>query len=176
MVSELSEVTIEPLRSGHGALLFDVLQADAIYEFLDERRPESVEQLEQRHAFMLDPDSPPDDQRWLNWMVTERGDLGSAVVGTVQATVMLDSSTAVIAYIISPERWGHGVASAAVRLMLDELDGVASARAYIDPANRRSAALVERLGFTPTADSPNDDGDLVFERSLVDWPVKSLQG
>ncbi len=45
MVSELSEVTIEPLRSGHGALLFDVLQADAIYEFLDERRPESVEQL-----------------------------------------------------------------------------------------------------------------------------------
>lgn len=169
MTSERPDVAIEPLRSGHGALLFDVLQAEAIYEFLDERRPESVEQLEKRHAFMLDPESPPADQRWLNWLVTERRHTGSAVVGTVQATVLVDSSIAVIAYIISPERWGQGVASAAVRLMLDELDGVDRARAYIHPDNRRSVALVERLGFTPTDDSPNDDGDLVFERSLADW-------
>jgi len=173
-------VTIEPLRSGHGALLFDVLRADSVYEFIDERPPESVAQLERRHAYMLDPDSPPDDQRWLNWLVVEhrpeaeRSPDRRRVVGTVQATIHLhghlDDRMAVVAYILAPDRWGRGIASQAVKLMLEKLindHGVSLARANIDGGNRRSIALVDRLGFKPSDQSPDRDGSLVYDLLLT---------
>ncbi len=168
--SELS-VSIEPLRSGHAALLFELLRDEAIYEFLDELRPESVQQLEQRHAFMLNPDSAPPDERWLNWLVVANSTSWQPrrqVVGTVQATIHLDKRQVVVAYIIAPHYWGRGIATRAVELMLDELvkdHPVKSAQAYIDPANRRSIALVERLGFVVSEDSPDRDGNVVYERS-----------
>ncbi len=166
-------VTIEPLRTGHGPQMFEVLRDEAVYEYLDEPRPESIEQVEKRHAFMLDPDSPPADERWLNWLINERQSGRSVVVGTVQATVNLPERSAVIAYILSPNHWGRGIASAAVKLMLVELiddHDVQTVQAFIDPANQRSIDLVERLGFAPAQESPDDEGNLVYERVLITDP------
>jgi RimJ/RimL family protein N-acetyltransferase len=59
------------------------------------------------------------------------------------------------AYHLHPEYWGRGLMLEASRLALSWLssrDGCVAADAFIEPANLRSVALAERLGFVRTGE------------------------
>lgn len=170
-MTDSASCDLSPLRVEDADELFPLLQDDRIYEYLDQPAPDSLENLRDRHAFMLDPGSSPPGELWLNWLVNVGEDRSSA--GTVQATVDVESNTAEIAYVLSPTFWGLGIASAAVRLMLVELaekHGVQTFVASIDPRNARSLALATRLGFVATARPQDDttnklaDGDVIMQR------------
>jgi RimJ/RimL family protein N-acetyltransferase len=76
-----------------------------------------------------------------------------------------------LGWLVDEEHEGRGYATEAARTLRDwaaqalRLDGLAS---YVDPENRRSAAVAERLGATLDSDAPKQDpGDLVY-RHLAD--------
>ena len=65
---------------------------------------------------------------------------------------MYPSRRAAIAYVLASRFWGQGFATAAVELMIAELQaryGVRSISAVLRRTNERSRRLLERLGFEP---------------------------
>ena len=71
------------------------------------------------------------------------------VAGYVQATVH-GNGRAALAYVLGSRFWGRGIATRAVRAMIDELrarHGVKDCIAIIKSRNARSSRLLQRLGF-----------------------------
>ena len=129
-----------------------MLQDPAIYAFLDEAAPASLEALEARYARMAARESPDGTQRWLNWVISEED---GPPCGYVQATV-LQEGRAWIAYVLAPDRWGRGLATRATGAMIDYLEGtlgVVRCMASVDAGNARSIALLERLAFQAAPES-----------------------
>lgn len=124
----------------------------------------SLEGMRTRVARVLAGPGANAAETWLNRTIR----LDGVIVGRVEAT--LHGGIAEIAYLLDPARWGHGYATEAVRRLLVELEGmgVVEAWAVVDPGNRRSIALLQRLGFV--AAEPKlplvtmDPGDLAFVR------------
>ena len=147
---------LEPLERRHASELFGPLSDASIYDFIPRDSPQSEEKLAERFARLEAGRSPDSKQLWLNYAV--RLMEGSACIGKVQATVEADSAD--IAYLFSPRYWGRGYAAEAVRALIGHLfaaHGVRVVRAATDTRNTRSAALLERLGFTRTG--RKDDAD-----------------
>lgn len=75
-----------------------------------------------------------------------------------------------IAYLLHPDSWGKGIAKQAVSQMMEILrrdHGISTYWASIDPRNKKSIALIERLKFQATISrEPLVEGDLVFELFL----------
>lgn len=139
--------TMEERRVAHAAELFEVLRDPRLYEFLDEAPPKSVEELAEKLARSEHRKSPDGKEHWLNWVV--RGECG-AIVGYVQATVEENKDTN-IAYVFSRAVQGQGIATAAVRSMIEMV--VAEYQPTIlfivaDEGNLPSLRLAGRLGFT----------------------------
>lgn len=82
-------------------------------------------------------------------------------IGYVQATVEHSAATleANIAWVMSPDFQGRGLATEAARAMLDWLTarGVGQFAAYIHPAHAASQAVARELGLRPT--SVVEDGE-----------------
>jgi [ribosomal protein S5]-alanine N-acetyltransferase len=139
--------TLEPQVEAHAAAMFLVLSDPAIYEY-EGVPPPSVEKLADGFRRRESRVSPDGREQWLNWVVRlPSGELA----GYVQATVYGNDS-ACVGYEFSSKHWGQGIASAAVRCMLDELRGayaVGKLAAVLKAANRRSETLLFRLGFGP---------------------------
>lgn len=144
----LMTVTIEPQTQDHASGLFDALQDERIYQFLDDGPSVSVQALHDRIG-RLQAGAPADSgEAWLNWTVFEHG----AIVGYTQATIY-DTGTASLAFVLSPQVWGKSVAYAASNLTLVELKNrpdVSEIVADTEVENLRSQALLERLGFRRT--------------------------
>jgi ribosomal-protein-alanine N-acetyltransferase len=142
-----ARLRLEPLAPRHASALFDGLQAAALYEFIADVAPASVDTLRQRYARLALTHSPDGLERWLNWALYCEAD--GRYIGYVQAT--LDASRrAHIAYVLFPERWGNGYASEGVACMIEHLQRAYEpneVRATVDIRNRRSIALLERLHF-----------------------------
>ena len=139
-------VTLEPRTAAHAEALFAVLAEPALYEFIEEDPPASVELLRERFARSESRRSPDGSQQWLNWVVRDEA-LNAA--GYVQATVAADLQTH-IAYVFGSAFWGQGIASAAVAQMLAIVAaefGVTTFFAVAERKNGRSVRLAERLGF-----------------------------
>ena len=139
-------VTLEPRTAAHAEALFAVLAEPALYEFIEEDPPASIEVLRQRFARSESRRSPDGSQQWLNWVVRDEA---LNVAGQVQATVAADLQTH-IAYVFGSAFWGRGIASAAVAQMLDIVAaefGVTTFFVVAERNNGRSVRLAERLGF-----------------------------
>ena len=143
-------VTLEPRTAAHAEEMFAVLAEPALYEFIEEDPPASIEALRQRFARSESRRSPDGSQRWLNWVVRDEA---LSVAGQVQATVAADLQTH-IAYVFGSAFWGRGIAAAAVTQMLDIVAaefGVSTFFVVAERNNGRSVRLAERLGFAEVA-------------------------
>ena len=85
-----------------------------------------------------------------------------------------------IGYTVAPRFARQGYASEAVAGLLVRLaqDGVAQARAEVEPENVASVRLLEKLGFQPAGIT--EDGELLFTFALAEAgnpdPAKPMQG
>lgn len=139
---------LEERRVAHAAELFEVLRDPSLYAFLDEAPPESVEALAQKLARSESRRSPDGREHWLNWVV--RAESG-AIAGYVQSTV--DENLEVnVAYVFAPAFQGGGIATAAVRQMMEIVASEHPGAVFVvvaEAANERSLRLARRLGFAP---------------------------
>ena len=153
-------MTLEPRSVAHAEELFPVLAETALYEFLDEEPPESIEALQQKLARSESRRSPDGSERWLNWVVR---DASGCVAGYVQATIAANRETNV-AYAIGKSFWGRGIASEAVAQMLAIVAtefGIKRFFIVAERENRRSIRLAERLGFSEV------QSELATQRGVV---------
>lgn len=144
------ELVLEPLVAAHAEAMFEMLGDPALYRYLDEPAPPSVDQLRRLYTRLEARLSPDGSQVWLNWVVRRPG---LPPLGYVQATVMLNY-TAWVGYVFSAQHWGRGYATQAGRAMLEHLAsgyGVQRFLASVEAANLRSIRLLQRLGFHEAA-------------------------
>ncbi len=139
-------LTLVPQIAAHADAMFELLNDTAVYTHLDDSPPASAAALRERFERLESRASADGRQQWLNWVV--RLDSG-AIAGFVQATVCADG-LAWVAFVLGQAFWGQGHAHRATGTMLNELSthyGVSHCMATADQANRRSLALLARLGF-----------------------------
>ena len=148
---------LEPLRTGHARELAPVLDDPALHAFTG-GAPSTEDELRQRFARQSIGRSPDGAQAWLNWVVRDRATHDA--VGTLQATVDSDGSTAELAWVIATSRQGEGLATEAATAARDWLrrQRVEAFVAHIHSDYAASAAIARRLGLQPT--QPRDDGEI----------------
>ena len=155
IILRTQRLQLEPLQEGHAPLLFAGLSDEALYWFISEPRPGSVEALATRFRRLSTRRSPDGRDAWLNWAAWS--ELEQRWVGWLQATVQPDA-TAMLAYILFRDAWGRGFAREAVEGVVGHLRdawAVRIVRATVDTRNQRSVALLEALGFVRGAVTPN---------------------
>lgn len=142
---------LEPMRPPHAPALFPVISDPALYTWIDQGPPASVERLEAVYRQVEGRRSPDGSELWLNWVLFPDPAPASppAPLGFVQASVAADGR-AWVAYVLGRSTWGQGYAAEAVAAMLQHLFGtvgVRQAMAMVEQDNARSIALLQRLGF-----------------------------
>jgi RimJ/RimL family protein N-acetyltransferase len=148
---------LEPLVTAHAPALYPLLQDSALYTFIPQEPPDSVEALTARYRMQSTRRSPDGTEIWLNWALRLRA--SDDCVGTLQATVQADS-TAFLAYMIFPTFQHRGYAKEGCLCMLEHLRDDYKVRrvvAEIDTRNAVSIGLVESLGFVRAALHPEAD-------------------
>jgi RimJ/RimL family protein N-acetyltransferase len=144
-VLEGGVVRLEPQLEAHADALFELLLDPALYAHENEP-PASLQWLRERFRRLESRESADGAEQWLNWAVFA---LPATPVGYVQATVY-PTGRADIAYVFGSRFWGRGLATAAVELMVAELQaryGVKTLTAALKRTNAPSLRLLERLGF-----------------------------
>ena len=140
-------LTLEPQVAAHAPAMFDVLADPALYAY-EHAAPASRAWLEERFRRLESRQSADGSEQWLNWVIRLRS---GELIGYVQGTIYADGSAAV-AYVLGSAHWGRGLATGAVRAMLEELADhyqVHTFMAVLKAANVRSRRLLEKLGFRP---------------------------
>ena len=96
-----------------------LLSAAQIYEHIDDKPPTSADALRERYGNLVKQVSPDGKEIWLNWIV--RTGTPGAAIGYVQATIRKETNIALVAYVLSPNHLGKGLACEAVTQMIDKL-------------------------------------------------------
>jgi [ribosomal protein S5]-alanine N-acetyltransferase len=162
-------LVLEPRVAAHADALYPLLADPRQREFHDDD-PVSLEALRERFRKGESRRSPDGRQQWLNWALVLRGGDANAI-GFVQATVREDHR-AWVAYAVATALWGQGLATEAVRAMIEHLishHDVTQCMATVDQRNQRSWRLLERLGFVradaaQTAEMEIQAGDWLYLR------------
>ncbi|TFD03647.1 MULTISPECIES: GNAT family N-acetyltransferase [unclassified Cryobacterium] len=153
---------LEPLSVEHAPSMIEVLADPALYEYTGGEIP-SLTVLEKRYAAQAVGHSDDGSQWWLNWVVTQL-DSGKPV-GFVQATVEDDGSSLVadIAWVISPDWQGQGIASEAAQAMIAWLrsNEVCRLTAHIHPDHQASMKVAQNQALHAT--SSKKDGETRWE-------------
>lgn len=148
----------EPLVAGHAARLLPELRNAALYRFIPQDPPDDVETLTARFERLEhEPHSPDGSELWLNWAMRQR--TTGAFVGTLEASVVPESS-AEIAYFVFEPHQRTGYAKEGVSVLIDHLFGqyqIEVVVAEIDTRNVPSISLVKSLGFECVALRANAD-------------------
>ena len=142
-----TRVHLEPMRERHAAALFPVLADPALYRWIDQGPPASVERLREVYRRIECRRSPDGQETWLNWALFAINQPGP--LGFVQASLLPDGH-AWVAYVLGQSAWGHGYAAEAVQALLGHLFGslgACQAMATVEQDNTRSIALLQRLRF-----------------------------
>ena len=148
---------LEPLHPEHAPALFDGLSDPALYRFIPDRPPVSPAELSMRLAQPESGRSPDGADIWCSWMIRRDG----TCVGTVQATIEQagdqagdqagrEPATGLVGIMVFPPFWRRGIATEALRCLLDclfERYGCHVAAALVDTRNDPSLGLFARLGF-----------------------------
>lgn len=140
-------LVLEPRLAAHADALYPIL-ADARQREYHDDDPVSPGALRERFRKGESRRSPDGREQWLNWALLLR-EGGTNAIGFVQATVQEDYR-AWVAYQVATALWGQGLATEAVRAMLEHLAShysVTQCMATADQRNQRSWRLLERLGF-----------------------------
>ena len=144
---ETPRLTLEPLIAEHASVLLAALSDPRIYRFIPQEPPTDfdLERLHQRYAKLETRSSQDNGEAWLNWAIKYE----FVYLGRVEASVQLESKTASIAYLLSPDYWGQGFALETVKTILNHLErrGVVEVQAWVDSRNAASMKLLERLDF-----------------------------
>ncbi|QOD43694.1 GNAT family N-acetyltransferase [Clavibacter zhangzhiyongii] len=153
---------LEPLVVAHAPEMVGVLADPALYRFTG-GEPPSPAALEARFARQAAGRSPDGSQRWLVWVLRDRG--SGRAAGFVQATVTGEgpARAAEVAWLVGTAAQGSGAAAecaAAVVAWLRE-EGVGVVRAHIHPDHAASEAVARRLGLAPTDERV--DGEVRWE-------------
>jgi len=146
-VVRTGDLSLEPQLTAHAADMFEILCDPAIYQFENEP-PSSLAWLADRYLRLESRQSADGSQQWLNWVIRVPD---GAVAGYVQATIYPDARAA-IAYVLSSQYWGQGLARRSVQAMIGELAGHHGVRCFsavLKRDNVRSSRLLQRLGFAP---------------------------
>jgi RimJ/RimL family protein N-acetyltransferase len=154
---QTARMVLEPLLPRHAERLSPLLGDAALYTYLPQEPPASLEEVEARYRRLAGRRSPDGAEVWLNWAARLRET--EEYVGTFQATVRADA-TALIAYMIFTPFQRRGLARegcAAVLASLAGTWGVRTVAAEIDTRNAASVALVESLAFARSATLPGVD-------------------
>lgn len=150
----------------HAEAMFAGLRDETLYQWTDDKPPESLAWLRARYARLEQRRSPDGNEVWLNWVIAEMP--VDVCCGYVQATVT--GANAAIAYMLFRSTGGKGLAREAVGLMIAELQavyGVTGLHAVADSRNEPSLRLLAAVGFTPSGDDgKRSDHDLTFHRQL----------
>jgi [ribosomal protein S5]-alanine N-acetyltransferase len=167
-VIETPRLRLEPLEARHASLLFEGLRDQALYMYIDDTPPTSVEALTSRYEMLSRTWSPDGKQRWLNWAVFQLRD--RAYIGYVQATVQ-SLEQCEIAFVFFRNYWGKGFASEAVQAMLLHLaEGfdVKRVTARTEVSNLASRALLSRLAFelAPVTDSGVNSSEEKYQKRV----------
>lgn len=156
---------LEPLEPRHAEVLFAGLQNEKLYDWIEDRPPESLAFLRQRYEGLALRRSPDGREIWLNWAIRH---YGGGYAGYVQATV--NGREAHIAYVVFADSWGQGIGRETVATIINELSrnyGVSGLAANVDRRNLRSVRLLEALGFRQHSSSEAASHELLYRRSLV---------
>jgi ribosomal-protein-alanine N-acetyltransferase len=147
-----NRLTLVPQVVSHAEEMFLVLRDPELYKHENEPPP-SIKWLRQRFSKLETRVSPDGTEQWLNWVLRLPS---SQLIGYVQATISLNN-TAAIAYVLSSQHWGQGLATEAVKAMIVELTvryQVQDLTAVFKRENIKSQRLLERLDFSRA--SPED--------------------
>jgi len=157
-----ARLLLEPLSVEHAAVMVEVLADPTLYNYTGGEIP-SLTVLEKRFAAQAAGHSDDGSKWWLNWVVIKR-DTGTPV-GYVQATVEDDGSRLVadIAWVVSPNWQGQGIASEATRAMIAWLrsHGVKRLTAHIHPNHRASIKVAQNQALHATPSQK--DGETRWE-------------
>ena len=162
-----SRLKITPLTEKHACETFNGLRSAEIYTFIPDTPPPDLESLE-KHYSVLVRGSVVENEKWLNWVVTEKH--SEKVVGTLQSTIKMDEDAAYIAYVIFPQFWGKGYGFESTKWLmwyLQREEPVRKIIAEIDTRNLKSIVLIEKQGFKKIETVSTDEGkDHVYVRVI----------
>jgi RimJ/RimL family protein N-acetyltransferase len=159
-------VTLEPLKAEHAAVLFPLLDDDAVWRYAN-RRPANLAELSNRYRALETRRSPDGTYLWLNWAVFA-ADMGA--VGFVQATVSVKSQTAEIGYAFARSVWSTGLGTESVRALLTFLLGTLRMRTVVASVDRRNGAslrLLQKLEFALVDDRDDRNLRLTYSRPVA---------
>ncbi|MGH7747678.1 MAG: GNAT family N-acetyltransferase, partial [Candidatus Dormibacteria bacterium] len=150
-----ARLRLVPLVAADTEDLLPVLGDERLYRFIG-GGPPSPADLRSRFSTWQSRIAPDGSELWLNWTVRLLAD--DVAVGYLQATVAEGEAT--IAYVIGTSWSGSGVATEAVRgmvqLLRDRL-GVIRIVAHIHPQHAASAGVARHAGLSATGVF-DDDG------------------
>jgi RimJ/RimL family protein N-acetyltransferase len=142
---------LEPLRVAHAEEMAPLLDDPRLHAFTG-GEPASRSNLRERYQRLVGGQSPDGPQRWLNWVVRQRGD--GRAVGTVQATVTQQDQalTAEVAWVVTTEHQGQGYAQEAAQILVAWLreHGVETVMAHVHPDHQASQGVARAIGLTAT--------------------------
>ena len=146
---ETERLVLEPLEPGHAAEMVAVLADPQLYRHTG-GEPPSDNDLRRRYELQARGRSADGTALWFNWIVRDRST--GAAAGFVQATVVVASRTADVAWVVGTAFQGRGYAREAAMAMVDRLreDGVEHVTAHIHPDNVPSQRVAGALGLVPT--------------------------
>ena len=166
-------LVLEPIVARHAGALFELMQDEAIYQWISASPPKSIEVLEQWWAEGESRLNPAGDEAWLNWAVRRTSD--GSYVGKLDACVDTTNVATNVGYLFFPKHWGQGYASESVAAMVEHLvaQGIHKLIATVTLGNAPSYRVLEKAGFVQTRVIPDNDtirgvayDDLEFIRAV----------
>jgi RimJ/RimL family protein N-acetyltransferase len=151
--------------------LVPVLHSEEVFAFIGGMPTRNDFTLGLRRA-IDGPGAKSVGEHWINYAVrlNETGEL----IGRVEATV--HDNLAEVAFLFNPAVWGCGYATEGLYWLHGHLRdhySIPTVWATTHPKNARSGALLRKVGYVQTETQrlpmlyTYDEGDLVFQRSLV---------
>jgi RimJ/RimL family protein N-acetyltransferase len=137
----------EWLDEAHAEGLYAGFSDEQVSRFTPEKPPQSVAALRREFAAFNAGPPPGRTEIWMNWAIREPG--SGQLIGTLQATIFTDGGLW-IGYKLVRAAWGHGVGTAAVQWLLQELAGHCPGKkvlAAVDTRNHASQRVLQKCGF-----------------------------
>lgn len=148
-----ARLDLEPVSVAHADEMVAVLAPHELYAFTG-GEPPSTEQLRAQYTAQARGEAPDGSAGWLSWIVRARATRDA--VGFAQATLTTvdDAMVADLAWVVTPDAQGRGVATEAADGVVAWLRSrdVDAFGAWIHPEHAASAAVATRLGLVATAD------------------------
>ncbi|WP_224703429.1 GNAT family N-acetyltransferase [Devosia aquimaris] len=146
---------LEPLTPAHAPELFDGLRAPALYAFIPQEPPASLDHVLARFE-RISRRGPADGSAvWLNWAFRTE----EHYCGLFEATALADGTVDIAYFVFLPDQ-RQGLAREAGAAVMAALWADADTQvigASLDTRNEASAKLLESLGFTRVAVTENAD-------------------